>query len=1249
MSSPESHGPAIFQTFKTKDKKPPPTISTQVCTDTGKRYVLWSSIQEKFVGINYLQDWNDVIVLFMINYDGQLYLPLRIEHNPDESYKVVKLGHQSLPTFESILEMCAHLYDRLEFAFETGRSTYQQVAANARHHHVLLRKARAAEKLENAMAVTQDDGMSRKQILEKLGQREKRVPDWDHRNVCYNMLYRAQNKWEYATSKLFIVLPSSANSWDDLDPSTHHFRLHFLCDNRKSEGTQNMPQHVHLANHAGYNLLEPQDFFKKYGNYVLRVLHMIKKGCNILLYEIPPMDPFKILWKCEPAVIGSHITTGTITDLVDKAISYLEEHSPPEWTMEPGLTRNQSAGIKDFLDVQPGHDTEGSLHRHIDSEQRVTWRCKMHQLQYFNHKPLTDLTTFVQDHEGDINMQQTTVRAVLRSSEVADQFRTLLKNTQQSFNHTLELHWKAKRSELHDLCVDVAGTKAAVLDVDGVTLDSHPQGYIDYTLNLFADKVAPESGLQLITLVNYPRSQAQCLHFGRFSLQTTVSPTRLAHNWVELKTDLDKFGKMVSLAAKASDCHRATEKLKVTLNKHGYSANTLVTIHESVWSMVFIPEKGGVVEVYSHGAECPKGAYSCESLRELTVHMNNLELDEGFFQLVQTAASLQELNVSYCGHNVMYYIDSIVKMWRDASSPFRLTLIDRMEDTQGRVVAQMNIRPRNSDQNRSEGSAQEVDRTDSTSSSAQVDEPEAPAEVQVSKWDCDRISAKPSDSAASILDTATEQHPEVLKSLTLDTSELSPEGVACISKVLGRSDLDHLNMACNPFDPKLPSPVAEVLDSIRLNALKSLVLSGSDIDGWVKLWPLHGTGAPQLIHLGIRGSGPNKQDLSHDSVLAIHDMIYPSPLVDLKFEHVGLQNRKDWALIAGALDPKLLKTMGLCKRSKAQFESCPEAMDILKNNFPGKKSPLAPNTEVPVLEGGVEEKPGDEVPDVKDEVKEKLSDEVPAVEDRATEKPSVEVPVVEDSVPETSSPTAPALEDAVAENSSAKAPVVDDAETAKPSTRVPDTEDSGIEKPSSMVPDVEDPISTSPDMEGAGKEENPNDEVQDMEDVMVEKPSDGVSDVEDSISTSPVVEGAGAEKPTDEAPVVENAMAMKPSDVVPAEEDEVTAEPSPTDRTEENAAVEEPSYVGPTVEDEVTAEPSPTVPAEENAAMEESSDVLPAVEDGVIAGPSPTDPTEESAVTEKPSAVVPAVEEKVPPKLSFWRRMCCCCYDRQKK
>ncbi|KAF9332224.1 hypothetical protein BG006_004912 [Podila minutissima] len=806
------------------------------------------------------------------------------------------------------------------------------------------------------------------------------------------------------------------------------------------------------------------------------------------------MDPFKILWSCEPAVIGSHITTDTIADLIDKAISYLEEHSPPERIMEPGLTRNQSAGIKDFLDVQPGEDTEGSLHRHIDSEQRVTWRCKVHQLQYFDPKPLTALKTFVQDHKGDIDMQQTTVRAVLRSSEVADQFRTLLKSTQQIFNLNLKLDLKASRVFLRDFCLDVARSKAVALDIDGVTLETHPQGYVQYAHNLFADKVAPESQLQLITLVNYPRSQ---------------------------------FGKMVSLAAKASDCHRAAKTLQLTLNKHGYSANTLVTIHESGWSMVFIPEKGGVVEVYSHGAECPKGAFSCESLRELTVHMNNLELDKGFFQLVQTAASLQELNVSYCGHNVMYYIDSIVKMWRDASSPFRLTLIDRLEDTQGRVVAQMNIRPRYSDQNRSEGSAQEVDRTDSTSSSTQVDEPEAPAEVQVSKWECDQISAKPSDAAASILDTATDQHPGVLKSLTLDTSELSPEGVACISKVLGRSNLDHLNMVCNPFDLKLASPVAEVLDSIRLNALKSLVLSGSDIDGWVKFWPLHGSGAPQLIHLGIRGPGSNKQDLSHASVLAIHDVIYPSPLVDLKFEHVGLQDPKDWALIAGALDPESLKTLGLCERSKAQFESCPEAMDIIKNNFQGEKNPLAPNTEVPGSEGGVREKPGNKVPDVEDGVKEKLDDEVPAVGDRATEKPSIEVPVVEDLVPEKSSSTAPAVENTVAENPSAKAPVVDDAETAKPSNRVPEMEDSETEKLSSMVPDVDDPISTGPDMEGAGKEENPNDEVQDMEDVMVEKPSDEAPDVEDSISTSPVVEDSGPEKPTDEAPAVEEESAFE--------------------------------------------------------------------------------------------------------------------------
>ncbi|KAG0085843.1 hypothetical protein BGZ92_008658 [Podila epicladia] len=1075
MSSTESHGPTIRQTFKTRDEQPLLTIATHVCIETGKRYVLWSDIQKNFIDINYLQNWSDERVLFMINNYGRLYDSLRIEYNPDDSYTVVSLGLQSLPALERMLEMCTHLYNRLKFEFETDRTTFQQIAANTRYHHDLLLEE--VEKLGNANAAAQEDRMGREKI-QKLDILEQKVLDWTHRNICYNMLYEVPIRWEYATSKLFIVLPSGADIWDDQDSSVHHFRLYFLCDNHKKEvSLKNMPQHVHIANHPGYNLLNPQDFFKKYGDYVLRVLRMVKQGCKISCYDIPPIDPSKILWKCDPVVIGSHLTKDTITDLVDQAIRYIQKLSPPDSSMEPGLTRNHCAAVKDFLDVQDGENTEGNLHRYIDPEQKVTWRCQLHKHQYFQTKPLEDLEAFIGDNGGHVDMQQTKLKAVLQSHTKADQFQNLVRGTPHIFHLTLKLHWKTQRTELHRLCVDVARTKAAVLNVDGVTLESHPQGYIDYTLNLFADKVVPESELQLITLVNYPRSEEQCLHLGKFSLQTTVSSTRPAHDWVELKADLDKFGKMFSLAADASDCQQAVEALQSTLEKHRYPENTLVTIHESGWSVVCTPEKGGVVEVYSHGADCPRGVYFCESLRKLTVHMNNLELDHDFFRLVQTVASLQELNVSYHGSDVLYYIDSIVKMWHDASSPFRLTLIDRMEDTQGRVVAQMNIRPSDSDRYRSEGSTREDDCSDNVSTSNQSNKSDATRIVDIPIWDSDQLTIKPSDFAASIINKGTEQHPSVLNSLTLDTSKLSRDGLASISKVLGRSDLDHLNMVCNPFDPKLSSPVAEVLDSIRLNALKSLVLSGSNIDGWIKLWPPPGTGTPQLIHLGIRGPVSKKQNLSHASVLAIHDMIYPSPLIDLKFEHVGLQEPRDWALIAGALDPKSLKTLGLCERSKAQFELCPEAMDIIKGKFAAKKCPMAPNSKGPVLASGVTGKPGYELPPVKDALLGKPGYELPPVKDALQGKPGYELHAVKD----------PMLKDPGYE-----LPPVKDALQGKPGYELHAVKDPMLEEPGYELHAVKDPMLKKPGDElHAVKDpmlEEPGYELHAVKDPMLEKP-----------------------------------------------------------------------------------------------------------------------------------------------------------------
>lgn len=166
---------------------------------------------------------------------------------------------------------------------------------------------------------------------------EKQVSGWNVRNTFYRMLGKAEIFWDFPTSLLFILLPSDLDSWDDSDTSTHLFRLHFLCHNYKEAGVrEDMPQHVYLSNHPGYNLTEPQEFVQKYGDYVLRVLLMLKYGYSHGECEIPPLSTFNILWNCDMDIFDVQLTRKTLQPLVDKAIAHLQYLSLPKWKSNLG-------------------------------------------------------------------------------------------------------------------------------------------------------------------------------------------------------------------------------------------------------------------------------------------------------------------------------------------------------------------------------------------------------------------------------------------------------------------------------------------------------------------------------------------------------------------------------------------------------------------------------------------------------------------------------------------------------------------------------------------------------------------------------------------------------------------------------------------------------------------------------------------------------------------------------------------------
>ncbi|KAG0334639.1 hypothetical protein BG000_008151, partial [Podila horticola] len=652
---------------------------------------------------------------------------------------------------------------------------------------------------------------------------------------------------------------------------------------------------------------------------------------------------FEILRSWDPDVLGNHLNMDTLGYLVDKAITHLQGLSLPTRNTQLSLSRRESTAIKAYLDVHEGDDTESNLSRYITSNQIVLWMCQSHVHRRFDQGTLNSLRKFVFSHGGQVDMHRSTVQVELESQMAADKFLDHLTDVKHVFDISMKLDWQPTRLYIKELCLGIARTGTGTLEIDGITLDVHHQGHVQYFEHLFCDTVISNDGqgLQFVTLLNYPSPQEQCVHFKRFSLQSALSPARLAHSWVDLSLDLEEYRQVMFQAQVDSDCTTDVEGLQAVLEKHGCSDVTVVTICNGSWEAVFDLQKSSFVEAFSWDTSCPKAVLTSGSLRMLTVYFGDLKFKQDFFCTVQTNTGLEELNISYYGHNVLYHTESIIMMWHQSSSPFRLTLLDRMQDSQGRLIAQLAI-DNGGDSEHSGSCPLIVNRDDTNLSILQQQTTHAPDGIKFLQWDCDHIFSPLSDYSASFLGMAVQQHPSSLTLFTLDVSQLSRTGIFSAEGVLHRSTLEHLHVVCCTVDPSLLDPISQVLGSVSWHTLKSLVLSRNNIDEWIKLWPLP-SAAPQLLSLQIWGSGSSsRQELSHASVLFVHQLGYMNPLAVFCLVGVQLQNHHDWLHFVDMMDPEQLKTFDLDRGAYDQMATSTGAMDLFRSKFPWAKLPPWP-------------------------------------------------------------------------------------------------------------------------------------------------------------------------------------------------------------------------------------------------------------------------------------------------------------------
>lgn len=809
------------------------------------------------------------------------------------------------------------LYMDLESQSKHPGETFRRNIAKARDCHSKIMGE--IEMLKKSGIEAQVDKKSLHQILTTFQVFQKQLSGWDYVNAtCWSMMHKFDNKWDFATSHLFIVLPFDLDSWDDSNPSTHQFRLYFMCDIcHYVASPMNLPKHMHLSNHPGYPLLRSQEFFQDYGDYVLQVLEMVKHGYDDGEKNIPPLRTFKILWNCDPDVLGNHITTDTIEAFVDKAIAYLQELSQPNVTPKLQLTRSQRAAIQTYLDVKDCDNSEGNLQRLLTHAHLVFWICPTHMHQFIDHEPLKSLQEFVCVHGGHVDMQQATLRVELSSPSDADCFVTLLKRANCIFDITIQLSWKASWSLVEELCLDIAKSNTLVLEIDGITLDTHPQGHCQYKANFFAHEIIADTKIELVTLLNYPRSQEQCIFVDSIELRLMVPVVRPDHSWVDLRLDLQKFREGVTKARTTTECKEATIHLQSILRQRGFSDIQSVTIYNKTWDGALDVEDDAFVEVGSYFVQCPMVVVSSASLTSLTQDLDREEEVQPFYRIIQINMELQELSISTY-NNILSQAKPFSGLLRNSSEPLRLTLLDHLEDTRARVAARITIGG-NHDRSTERGSLGTRD-FGHHASRANRDEQNVDPDVEFLQW-----HYQPSDQAALFLNICTQHHPSALTLLTLDITRLSSIGLVSIQQVLCQSQLERLHVICTPFKRDLSCAVTLVLASVQWSKLKSLAFSGDNIERWIQSWSCDI--APRLLSLGIHGTESLLQELSHSSALFIHRLLYSSPLVELSLENIRLKEDRDWHFIMESIDLALMESLSLCKSSTSQLMSINGAVD----------------------------------------------------------------------------------------------------------------------------------------------------------------------------------------------------------------------------------------------------------------------------------------------------------------------------------
>ncbi|KAF9131574.1 hypothetical protein BGW39_001623 [Mortierella sp. 14UC] len=286
--------------------------------------------------------------------------------------------------------------------------------------------------------------------------------------------------FEHTTPRLFMVLPIKEQG-----VFVRKFKIHFLCECDDHQGWHHRGNsQVHVADHGGYVLERPTEFFRKYGKHVVRLMSFLKYGVIAAGVAVPIIAQAGFIEGLDNA---SRLIRDISEDLAGKTdfvidhINSIGEHNVTTSSdrrqsnpigqdilssIEP-LTGPELRQLQKFLRTKDEDNVYANLHKIVTPEGHVRWVCKHHKQEADRPASMAILQAFIRRVGGIFDSTTGVLVVFLPTRNDAKELYGIIQRFKFIYQLTVSFDWNIQETDLLKLKDAVALSSIRHLDIDG--------------------------------------------------------------------------------------------------------------------------------------------------------------------------------------------------------------------------------------------------------------------------------------------------------------------------------------------------------------------------------------------------------------------------------------------------------------------------------------------------------------------------------------------------------------------------------------------------------------------------------------------------------------------------------------------------------------------------------------------------------------------------------------------------------------